>query len=284
MVLPYAKKISNSAFRAGYVKENSNIAFKGNILYFEGLSDSIRNHAPLFSRLSEEGYRVIAFDYMGQGGSDGSMNDTRIADIAKMGDLAWNAYAHDLKNFPTKTILGWSTGGLAAYEEAFRGHADRVVLIAPGIIPKAVALITEDSLTTARYDDTHADPHLDPLSVHSPMEVLNFSNDLMDTGADARGAPEGKLEYFNPFASAPEPYNTAKGWKIPGSVKGFVLLSDPKDKYVWSAETAEIIQMESNFETKQYAGALHEIDNEKDEIRFEAYQDIVDFLRNTDSK
>src|SRR6185312_33467 len=49
---------------------------KACVLYLEGLGDSIMNHRPLFSNLNQNGYRVIAFDYMGQGGSQGSMNLT----------------------------------------------------------------------------------------------------------------------------------------------------------------------------------------------------------------
>lgn len=67
--------------RLGYLTANSAVPFKGNILYYQGLGDSILNHDPLFSVLTNAGYRVIAFDYMGQGGSDGSMNHTSITNI-----------------------------------------------------------------------------------------------------------------------------------------------------------------------------------------------------------
>ena len=71
--------------RAGYLQESK--APKGNILYLEGLADSMFNHEQLFTALMKEGYRVIAFDYPGQGGpgprqggSQGNMNDTRIVE------------------------------------------------------------------------------------------------------------------------------------------------------------------------------------------------------------
>ena len=70
--------------RSGYLAENPNVTFRGNIIYYEGLGDSMMNHMPLFQTLTQAGYRVIAFDYMGQGGSKGSMNDTRIYQIAKL--------------------------------------------------------------------------------------------------------------------------------------------------------------------------------------------------------
>ncbi len=62
--------------RAGYSLETSEL--KGCVLYLQGLADSIRSHKCYFSCLNEAGYRVIFFDYMGQGGSEGSMNNTRV--------------------------------------------------------------------------------------------------------------------------------------------------------------------------------------------------------------
>lgn len=61
--------VTREKIRMGYYPEQG--VFKGNILYYEGLGDSMLNHAPLFEKLSQNGYRVIAFDYMGQGGSSG---------------------------------------------------------------------------------------------------------------------------------------------------------------------------------------------------------------------
>ncbi len=66
----------NLSMRVGYSLETTKL--KGCILYLQGLADSIQNHAPYFSRLNDAGYRIIYFDYLGQGGSEGSMNDTRI--------------------------------------------------------------------------------------------------------------------------------------------------------------------------------------------------------------
>ena len=105
--------------RSGYFRESTNpeVAFKGCILYLEGLGDSILNHEALYKVLSHAGYRVIFFDYMGQGGfkgydqagrpkpedskgSEGSMNHTRIIDplfprlqISTMAEEIWEKYA-----------------------------------------------------------------------------------------------------------------------------------------------------------------------------------------------
>jgi hypothetical protein len=62
--------------RAGYWQEKEQL--KGCVIYLQGLADSMMNHENYFSSLAEAGYRVMAFDYMGQGGSQGSMDNTRI--------------------------------------------------------------------------------------------------------------------------------------------------------------------------------------------------------------
>lgn len=149
--------------RNGYLEANPSVPFKGNVIYYEGLGDSMLNHMPLFRLLTDAGYRVIAFDYMGQGGSTGSMNDTRITTIGAIGRVIWNRQARDLANFPKHTIIGWSTGGLAAYSEAsMRTDVDKVVLIAPGLVPNMLVgeqhplrgqidLITLSTLTKGRH-------------------------------------------------------------------------------------------------------------------------------------
>lgn len=126
----------SAQIRSGYLPEKSGPPFKGNVLFYEGLDDSMLNHSALFEKLSNTGYRVIAFDYMGQGGqggSTGNMDSTRITDIPQIGTLAWNRHARDLQHFPGKTVIGWSTGGLAAYYAAYKGLVDKAVLVAPEI-------------------------------------------------------------------------------------------------------------------------------------------------------
>jgi alpha-beta hydrolase superfamily lysophospholipase len=258
---PSSKSIS---LRAGYYPESA--PFRGNILYFEGLGDSMLNHAPLFSRLSTAGFRVLAFDYQGQGGSSGTMNDTRIASIPSIGEKIWNRFARDLKNFPDKSIIGWSTGGLAAYVAATEGNVDQVVLIAPGIAPKKlvgagilnwpVDEITIESLTTAApYRSSSLNPHLDPIRPNSPVKIPKFSFDLFTTAYQMKKTPISK------------------------SIRGFVLLSGAEDTYVDAKKTENILKKTApHFERRTYAGALHEIDNERLDISEQASRDILDFL------
>jgi alpha-beta hydrolase superfamily lysophospholipase len=204
---------------------------------------------------------------MGQGGSTGRMNHTAIDVIPEIGKQVWARYARDLVHFPKKRIIGWSTGGLAAYYTASRNEADQVVLIAPGIAPNAVVgeglwnwppdEITLESLTTDRYLPGQVNPHVDPIRPNSPAKVPSFAVRLLTTAFQS-----GK-------------------WKIPSTVSGFVLLSGDDDTYVNSEKTKNIVSRNaSHFLLKNYAGALHEIDNERVPIREEAHQDILNFLKN----
>ncbi len=256
-------KFSLTKIRAGYLPHHGE--FKGNVIYFQGLADSMLNHDPLFKKISKAGYRVIAFDYMGQGGSGGRMNKTRIEFIPWIGDRVWNKFAINTNEFPNKTILGWSTGGLAAYLQATEKKVDKVILIAPGIAPKKIAgeglfsripnQITLETLTTDIYFDHASNPHREEIIPNSPLKVPHFTISLLSWAM--------KL----------------KERMIPSSVKGLVLLSGDNDTYVNAARTKIIIQNNApHFKMKAYAGALHEIDNERKEIRGRAHQDILNFL------
>ncbi|MBY0518124.1 MAG: alpha/beta fold hydrolase [Bacteriovoracaceae bacterium] len=270
MTVPYTTaspylKFTTENIRAGYIKERG--IFKGNILYFQGLADSIVNHLPLFETLSLNGYRVIAFDYMGQGGSSGSMNRTRIETIPLMGEIIWKKMARIENGKNKKTILGWSTGGLAAYMYAAKKKVDQVILIAPGIVPKAIMgegltqwplnRISLESLTSAsRYYSQAEDPHLDPIKPESPLMVPAFAIDLLSVA------------------------HQSKYTKISNEIPGFVLLSGRDDSYVDGEKTLYALKKNApHFKSKIYEGALHEIDNEIDLIRFRAYSDILRFLK-----
>lgn len=254
--------------RSGYLKENEQVPFRGNIIYYQGLGDSMMNHQPLFMTLTNAGYRVIAFDYLQQGGSTGQLSDMQFKDIASLGNEIWYKYARDLENYPKKTIIGWSTGGLAAYLQAAETKEDvsNLILIAPGIVPNLfigetnllkaeINKITLDSLTSARYQNGETDPHIDPIVPDTPLKAISFITDLLWHAHKSRQVT------------------------MKPSVQGFVLLSGPSDSYVNGQATAEILYKNaSHFTTKIYPKALHEIDNEIREIRQEVYRDILNFL------
>jgi alpha-beta hydrolase superfamily lysophospholipase len=253
--------------RNGYLAENPGVPFRGNVIYFEGLGDSMVNHMPLFQKLTNAGYRVIAFDYMGQGGSSGSMNDTRIFQIGAIGDEIWKLQARDLANYPKKNIIGWSTGGLAAYVHArSKMDVNNIVLIAPGIAPNIKVgeqrilefkfnQITLPTLTTRVYSGPADDPHIDSINPQSPLDVMDFSWDLTVTAASSRHGSIGKR------------------------VNGFVLLSGEKDTYVDARKTLAVLKKAApHFLVRQYPNTLHEIDNEAEPNGSNSHQDIINFL------
>ena len=99
--------------------------------------------------------------------------------------------------------------------------------------------------------------HQDGIKPNTPFKVPLFSADLLMTA------------------------EKMKKIKVPDYVKGMILLSGENDTYVNAEKTRTLINQNApHFFMKSYAGALHEIDNERPEIREEAHRDILDFLNN----
>ncbi|MBL7714621.1 MAG: alpha/beta fold hydrolase [Bdellovibrionales bacterium] len=250
--------------RAGYMEENPKVPFQGNIIYLEGLADSMMNHHSFFKKLTQRGYRVIAFDYMGQGRSTGSMNNTRIKNIRTLSQKVWEKFATKLDQVPTRTVIGWSTGGLAAYALGLHGLADRMVLIAPGLVPNAIVgeglgswppnEITLESLTSDTYGPGNPDPHFDPISPKSPVLVPSFAANLLGTA------------------------QLVSRKKMDPKVRGLVFLGSD-DSYVDSPRTREVLkEIAPHFLVHTYDGARHEIHNERQAIREGLMEDVLDFL------
>ncbi len=253
---------------------------KGHVLYLEGLGDSMLNHDPLFEKLNRAGYAVIAFDYAGQGGSGGSMNRTTIEAIGELADIVWEKYVPEGRK---KVLLGWSTGGLAAYRYAYRypEKTDAVILIAPGIAPKTMVgetnlipflkhpilcvrrkndckllEITERSLTRNRFADEE-NPRREGIRPKSPLEVPAFALNLFSTAL------------------------RAQSWGIDPKVRGLVFLSDDTDTYVHRKKTREVVEKNAaHFELIDYqgTGALHELDNEVPTVAGDLSQRLIHFL------
>ena len=259
-----------TSLRIGYVEENPNVSFKGNILYYQGLGDSMLNHDPLFEVLTKEGFRVIAFDYSGQGGSTGSMNQTTIKKINQIGDRVIEVLGRgDGSSQKKYHIIGWSTGGLAAYRKAYvdkRNTVLSVILMAPGIAPNYIVgeglqswpidKISMRTLTRNTFDGVN-DPHEDSIHPISPIYAPKFALNLQWTAKKAR-----------------------KHWIVSKRIKGLVLLSGSQDTYVNASRTKKALSRGApHFKIKQYPLALHEIDNEVEEIARDVRERILNFLK-----
>ncbi len=280
------------SLRLAQFRANSEVEFKGCVLYLQGLGDSVLNHEPLFKKLSDHGFRVISFDYMGQGASGGSMNNTRIHDnvtpsawlISSQADWVWTYFSNDSSESGSQNcsnskrrVIGWSTGGLAAYKLAHDEWALDVVLIAPGINPKALVgnaainalnifkkdVISPESLTRANYTSSDFNPHIDPIKPTSPIQVPLFATNLLLTA------------------------QISHTWSINSKVNGLVLLSGKTDTYVDSEQTKILLHGNKtqaakapHFQIHTYEGALHELDNEISSVSDNVHERIVQFFLN----
>jgi pimeloyl-ACP methyl ester carboxylesterase len=281
--VPFVQK---TELRVGVYSESSESSLKGCVLYLEGLGDSIANHEPLFKALSNSGYRVLAYDYMGQGGSQGKMDHTRITsswtpslEIGTQARYVWDRYTQvrndrgqDCRQ-SKKFVIGWSTGGLAAYKLARDEWADAVVLIAPGIAINVLVgeaaepsmlegglmllfkqVISERTLTSNKFEG-QVNPHVDPIRPGSPMHSPDFAMNLLTNSIKSHS------------------------WKIPGQVKGLVFLSGENDTYANAAKTGEVLSKNApHFSVINYPKALHEIDNEVPEIAEDLRLKTVQFF------
>lgn len=281
LVVEPLKYADRTTLRTGVFYESAERPLKGCVLYLQGLGDSMRNHDPLFRALSDAGYRVLTYDYMGQGGDGGSgglMSSTRLSgdDYKQIGNQARWLWKHrsavadatnglSCANSP-KLVIGWSTGGLAAYRLAYEKWADAVVLIAPGIHPKwmigelqldqtkILEPITERTLTRNKFTGV-ANPHVDPIYPKTPLRVIPFATSLMLTA------------------------HRSRGWKIDSSTPGLVFLSGEEDAYVDRKPTIETLKKNApEFELVSYDGALHELDNEIPEVASDLRKRTIQFF------
>lgn len=281
--------------RAGYTMEQRDL--KACVIYLQGLADSVRNHKPYFSELSSAGYRVIYFDYMGQGGSEGAMNRTRIQvdlppgatremqqryqrkdkhqEIPEQADFFWERYKHvqnergqSCSDSP-KLLIGWSTGGLSAYRMAHENRADAVVLIAPGIHPKTmVGESAEDWSKMIFLRQTITERTL------TRNKFKDQENPHLDP---VRPKSPAHSPQFAMNLKGIAGRSTA--WKINPAVRGYVFLSGDEDTYVKREATEKTLRQNApHFRMKSYPGALHELDNEIPEVAQDLYRETILFL------
>ena len=247
--------------RMGHLEEAGAVPFRGNILYYQGFADSMLNHDPLFTTLTDAGYRIVAFDYPGQGGSSGNMNNIDVMEITRIGDVVLERLERRTAAPGKKITLAWSTGGLAAYLAASRQEVDAVILIAPGIHVRALVgrfgAVTLPTLTSRPVGE--GDPHVDPIRPASPLLVPLFAARLLATSIRSHG------------------------WTIPASVKGLVVLTGAKDRYVKPGPTEKTLRRQAgHFEILSMPDSLHEVDNEVDTYRLPMLQAVLTFLHQLD--
>jgi alpha-beta hydrolase superfamily lysophospholipase len=197
---------------------------------------------------------------MGQGGSGGFMHETRLSgpedvEIRTLAKKVWDRFARSDR--PSRLVLGWSTGGLVAFQLAHDGWANSVVLIAPGISPMSFAgdffAITESNLACREFE-VGKNPHLDPIKPGNVLEVKGFKLNL------------GRVAWQSEF------------WEISRKIPGLVFTAG-KDKFVESSEIPVHLRMSApHFETVLYSDACHEIHSGPDAVRYDLQKRTIDFF------
>lgn len=232
---------------------------KADVLFLTGFSDRADNHAPLFTQLTESGFRVISFDYPSHGETD--CWNLNLHDMVSLEGLAQIVLlSPQIRSEAPLYLVGWSTGGLLAYRMLQRGQpvfrdVKGAVLLAPGLsvypVPGDMGFVTIDSLLSNPYP-----PHVGDISPSSPLAYPLFGVDLIATSLLAR------------FEN------------VPNKPVLMLLGDDVLDVY---ANTPRIKKWYSTIKSKSFTAyqcdsAKHELDNEIEPIGQEVRDLIVNFL------
>lgn len=283
-------RISEVKIRSGFYPHQG--TFKGNILYLPGLGDSILNHKRLFEALSLQGYRVVSFDYPGQGGgseatgSTGKMSHTRIESIPIIAEEVWKKFANDTENFPEKTVIGWSTGGLAAYLHGDEIGATKLVLLAPpigvqdlivgeGLKTLPIDRMTIESLTSDPNCVNGKDsPYVEEAKPSSPFLAFSFGIHLLKRGHNAAEAAPPKAPTLVLLGEKDNYVNSKK-------VQDIVTENAQKAKNAAEQPDKMAIAQKNSTVIKIIPGAKHALDNEREELGIIPM--IVNFVKNNNT-
>jgi alpha-beta hydrolase superfamily lysophospholipase len=227
------------------------------------------NHGPLFKSWTDNGFRVVSFDFPSHGESIGdSINDFDpasgpILGLAKLAFAVEQKYRRD----PSRPLLiaGWSTGGLLAIRMAqglgsYNGHRDisALILLAPGVFVRPI--VGENGTVTLKTltQDTFA-PHIGKITPNRPAFEVTFAIDLLVNGRIA-----SQQEFPN--------------------VPTLVVLGDEElDRYIFSKKTKTwTSELKANgrfISAIECPGALHELDNEGNGIGVEVRREVLKFVR-----
>jgi hypothetical protein len=216
---------------------------------------------------------------MGQGGSAGTMNDTRIIsplekdqEIGQQARWVWELFSgseyawkgHNCHG-SKKRVMGWSTGGLAGYRLAYEQWPQEVVLIAPGIHVKAMVgeaagnwmnmFMFRDTITFRTLTRNTAAAHVDPVRPTTPATIPLFAANLVTSSLKSQA------------------------WKIPKNVRGLVFLSGIEDSYVERDKIFRTLRANaSHFAIQVHNGSLHEMDNELPPVASDVRERTVKFF------
>ncbi|MCO4793743.1 MAG: alpha/beta fold hydrolase [Bacteriovoracaceae bacterium] len=225
---------------------------KMDLIYLPGYADVFSNHEDLFKKLTDNGIRVISFNYPNHGKTEvnfwNDLNLTTFTRLASYVDFVEKKTRQDRKR--PLALLGWSTGGLLTTRIlqglgnlSIKRKITHAVLITPGVsvytcVGEKLCYISNKTLT---HDKSLWNRPIHPLT---PLTRPKFGAGLM--------------------------INANKAWKstLPQSVKTMVLVAGNKaDKYAKTKNIKKWVRKQRSSFYKsitalQCTGARHELHNE----------------------
>jgi alpha-beta hydrolase superfamily lysophospholipase len=241
---------------------------KADLLFFIGFGDRADNHGPLFKLMTEQGIRVISFDYPTHGKSRCSHLDYET--FTSLSDMAQEIEEKTREDVNRPLFVsGWSTGGLLAIRMIQNNFlAERfvqgLILIAPGV--SVYTFVGGDGIIRERtLLQNPTPPHNGPPSPVSPFLTPVFAVNLKLNSQLARES------------------------HLPNFIPTLVLVAGEKlDKYVKTPVLKEWIKKErmtkSNLTAFQCENSMHEMDNEIGTIGPTVRNLIKDFINNQQEK
>jgi len=293
----HSVSVGGIKLRAGVFPSNKDIPLKANVLYLEGLADSMFNHNQLINTLSKAGYQVIAFDYPGQGGSEGNMNQTRITenqlsydsihDLFKKDQFENNDFdelmntlkEHKLESSSSYLIKDLADKIWTEIKTANNIDSKKLLDVAigwstGGIAAYDMAKDQKKGIKAVVLIAPATNPNTIPV-IKIKTETLNGNINFKHLDNIRPDSP-GKVPNFtlNLLASG----LASQNWEVANDVKGLVLLSDQEnDKYVDSKKVELTLKKNaSHFKCINYKGAAHEIDNETKEHRTDKQGELLE--------
>ena len=272
---------------------------RGTVILLQGRNESIEKYYETIRNLNAQGLWVATFDWRGQGGSDRLLVDRRRGHVRRFSD-----YQRDLQKFMQHIvlpdtrlpffILAHSMGALIALASAkdFSQRVDRMVAIAPfvglaqqkaphGVVKFIARILCWIGLGSAQLSaDTSAKPFetnvltSDPVRFHRNRAIVTEQPQL------GLGPPTARwlLEMFKAMDRVKRPGYLAK------IMTPTVVLAATADQIV---PYTDIEHLCSYFRAGQLVpvnGARHEILQEQDKYRNQAFAAFSAFVPGSDSE
>ena len=295
-------KFDDSTNLACYIWKNNNIKTVGTIQLSHGMAEHILRYDEFAEFLASNGYIVIGDDHYAHGNSAKSIDsigevtdydfmDAVIKGIKQVRD-EFNEYFISGKSY----LFAHSMGAMAAlrYIELYNDF-DKVILSGPdgfgfkynlakfltSILNKKNKIVYSNfvlKLSTGSFNKKF-------INDHSKFGWLSSSNEaVLKYAADPMCGKDFPVNYFYSLASMMTEAKKSKNIsKINKNTKIFLYSGslDPVNNFHKAIKSLykTFLKYNLNVTIKEYINARHEVHNEINSIKFELYQDILNFLK-----